>query len=133
MLDEDSHSLTKPKKFPTMKTTSSRSAFAVLAATLALGTFAAVALAGPGPQYWNKAPSPAPAAKTAAVACGGCSDTTQWKISDRGPSGKGVPGASVANRTHGCTSCSGDIVRSSVQTKDTMTRAAACGTMACCR
>jgi hypothetical protein len=134
MLDEDSHSATKPKKFPTMKTTSLRSSFAALAVTLALGAFAAVAFAGPGPQYWNKAPSPVPAAKSVtASACGGCSDTTQWKISDRGPSGKGVPGASVASRTHGCTNCSGEVVSTPNQTKDTMTRAATCGTMMCCK
>lgn len=125
----------QPKKIPTMKTTSLRSAFAALSTTLALGTFVATALAGPGPQYWNKAPAPAaPAAKSAtASACGGCSDTTQWKISDRGPAGKGVPGASVASRTHGCTNCSGEVVSTPSQTKDTMTRAAACGSMMCCK
>jgi len=119
-----------------MKTTSARSlrsSFAALAVTLALGTFAATALAGPGPQYWNKAPSPAPAAKSTVSPCGGCSDTTQWKISDRGPSGKGVPGASVTSRTHGCTSCSGAVVTTPGQTKDTMTRAAACSTLMCCK
>lgn len=106
---------------------------AALVAALTLGTFAAVSLAGPGPQYWNKAPSATPAAKTAPAGCASCTDTAQWKISDRGPSGQGVAGASLASRTHGCSSCSGTVVSSAQQTKDTMTRAAACGTMVCCK
>jgi hypothetical protein len=125
----------KIKRFAPMTTLTSSRSLAALVATLALGTFAAVALAGPGPQYWSKSsskPASPPSAPSAAT-CGGCSDTVQWKISDRGPSGKGVSGASVASRTHGCTSCSGEILTSSGQTKDAMTRAATCGTIVCCK
>lgn len=115
-----------------MKTLTPARTLTLLAATLALGSSSVVALAGPSAQYSNKSPS-TPAAKSASAGCGACSDTIKWKISDRGPAGKGVASASVAGRTHQCTSCAGAIVRAPGQTTDTMTRTAACGTVVCCK
>ena len=117
-----------------MKTLSSARTLALLAAALALGSFSAVALAGPGPQYWNKAPAAAPAAP-AAPKCTGCTTTTTtpFASNDRGPAGKGANYAGVTKTTHGCTLCTGTIETAKGQTKDTMTRAAACGTMLCCK
>ena len=89
---------------------------------------------GPGPQSWMKAPAPQPAAPVALGTCSGCSTTIQWKISDRGPAGKGVAAASVARCTHSCTACSATTVAdTNGQTHSTMVTAAACGQMLCCK
>ena len=124
--------LQKTENFPTMKTLTSARTLALLAATLALGSFSAVALAGPGPQYWNKAPAPA---VPATPKCAGCTTTTTtpFASNDRGPAGKGANYAGVTKTTHGCSICTGTIETAKGQTKDTMTRAAACSTLLCCK
>ena len=73
-----------------MKTLTSARTLALLAATLALGSFGAIALAGPGPQYWNKAPAPA---APATPKCTGCTTTrtTPFASNVRGPREKARP------------------------------------------
>ncbi len=79
---------------------------------IASSLFAALALAGPGPQYWNKT-APKPAEKAAPVKmdehptgkCGGCKTSPTWAVGDRGPAGKGI-GVRVAGYSHSCTGCS---------------------------
>jgi hypothetical protein len=109
-------------------------------AVLASGFFAAAALAGPGPQYWNRPaakPAPKPEAPKTEVPidgkCAGCKTTRIWVISDRGPSGKGAPGASVVGKKHECTRCTGSIATEKGKTTDTMKHDAACSPALCCR
>ena len=106
-----------------------------LAAFLATVSLVAVSFAGPGPQFWNKSAPPAPSTPTAPVAakCGGCSTTTAAPSTDLGPNGRGAHDAAIANTVHSCSLCSGAIATTKGQTKDTVTRAAACGTMLCCK
>ncbi|MCX6955729.1 MAG: hypothetical protein NTV51_26595 [Verrucomicrobia bacterium] len=108
-------------------------ALPALAAFLASLGFAAIALAGPGPQYWNRPAPSAPAAKPAPASCGGCATTTPSLSGDRGPNGRGAHDAAIAQSMHSCSLCSGAVTTTHSQTKDTMVRAAACGTLACCR
>ncbi len=108
-------------------------------ALVAGGLFAAVAVAGPGPQYWNKtAPKPAeqpmpvkmnqhPAGK-----CGGCKTSPNWVVGDRGPAGKGV-GLRVAGYSHSCTGCTGTLTTDNGKARTDMKHAAGCATLACCK
>ena len=113
-----------------------RSSLAVLAG----GFFAVAALAGPGPQYWNR-PTPPPAEKPAPAKmdehptgkCDGCKSTPIWVISDRGPAGKGVPGARVTGYSHSCAGCVGKIATENGKTKADMKHSAGCATMVCCK
>lgn len=119
-----------------MKTrTPLRTSVAIIASSL----FAAAALAGPGPQYWNKT-APKPAEKPAPVKmddhpagkCGGCTTSRIWVVGDRGPAGKGV-GLRVAGYSHSCTGCTGAITTTGGKTKSDMKHAAGCATLACCK
>jgi hypothetical protein len=114
-----------------MKTLTSARTLALLAAALALGSFNAVALAGPGPQYWNKAPAAAPTAPTAPP-WAGCTTTTPFASNDRGPNGRGAHDAAVANTIPSRSVCPGTIATAKGQTKDTLSRTAAYGTILCC-
>jgi hypothetical protein len=119
-----------------MKTYSPSSLRTVLLSALALGAFAASAFAGPGPQHWNKAPAPAAKASATATSdgkCTGCKTATKWVVSDRGPAGKGISGASVAGKSHTCTGCAGQVVTEKNKVNDTMTHGEACAPMLCCK
>jgi hypothetical protein len=104
------------------------------------GIFAAAAIAGPGPQYWNRpATKPAPkpeAAKTeapVAAKCDGCKTTPIWVSNNREPAGKGVPGARVVGSTHSCARCTGTVAAQNGKVKDGMTHNAGCGPLLCCK
>ena len=107
---------------------------------LASGLFAAAAFAGPGPQYWSKS-APKLAENPALVKmdehptgkCDGCKKTPIWVISDRGPSGKGAPGARVTGYSHSCTGCDGKIVTENGKTKSDMKHSPGCATLVCCK
>lgn len=107
---------------------------------LASGLFAAAALAGPGPQYWNKS-TPKPAEKPALVKmeehptgkCDGCKTTRVWSINDRGPAGKGVPGARVSGNSHSCTGCMGKNAMENGKTKTDMKHSDGCAKLVCCK
>lgn len=107
----------------------------------ATSLFAALALAGPGPQYFNRttaqpAAKPAPALKSEAPVagkCDGCKTTTTWAIRDRGPAGKGVPGASIVGSQHSCARCTGAVVTQNGKTIHGMTHSAVCGPVLCCK
>jgi len=118
----------------------SRTLLQAAAGLFATSLIAVVTLAGPGPQYFNRttaqpAPKPAAAPKTeppVAGKCDACKTTTTWAIGDRGPAGKGAPGASITARSHECGRCSGTIDVAKATAKNSMTHAAACATMVCC-
>lgn len=105
------------------------------------GFFAAVAFAGPGPQYWNRpAPKPAPKVEGAPTTeapvtgkCDGCKTTPIWVVSDRGPAGKGVPGARIVGSIHSCARCTGTVATQNGKVKDGMTHNAGCGPLLCCK
>jgi hypothetical protein len=107
---------------------------------LASGLFAVTALAGPGPQYWNKAAPAKPAEKPAPVKmnehptgkCDGCKTRPIWVIGDRGPAGKGV-GARIAGYSHSCTGCTGKITTENGKAVADMKHAAACAKLVCCK
>lgn len=107
---------------------------------LASSLLAAAALAGPGPQYWNKSAPAKLAEKPTAVKmdehptgkCDGCKTTPIWVISDRGPAGKGVPGVRLTGYAHSCTGCTGRTVTENGKVKPAMTHAAGCAKLACC-
>lgn len=118
-----------------MKTTLLRSSLGILVS----GACVAAAWAGPGPQFWkgsSPAPGKAPAAKThatAAAKCEGCKTTPIWVVSDRGPAGKGLPGARIVGSTHSCARCTGTIATQNGTAKDGMTHHVACGPLLCCK
>lgn len=123
-----------------MKTNSLNSLRSILSASLALAAFSTTLLAGPGPQYWSKSTTPPPAVKEQAkpkapgpAKCDGCKTTTKWIISDRGPAGKGVPGASIAERKHECKGCSGTVVTEKRTTTGTMVHSEKCLALLCCK
>ncbi|MDO8543656.1 MAG: hypothetical protein Q7S40_24715 [Opitutaceae bacterium] len=119
-----------------MKTKSPRRVRSALVAILAAGAFTATLLAGPGPQYWNKSPAPAPAAKphpATTEKCPDCKTTTRWVIGDRGPAGKGVAGASIAGKTHECKGCAGVKVAEKGKVQDTMVHSQKCNPLLCCK
>lgn len=116
-----------------MNTNESNSLRPLVLATLALGAFATAALAGPGPQFWNKPPTPAPTPTVADAKCSGCKTTTQVTGDDRGPAGKGVAVRSVASTTHACSSCTGTVVATKADKQDTMISSPACTTLLCCK
>ena len=107
------------------------------------GIIAAVAFAGPGPQYWNRsAPTPKAKAEAEAVTkteapvagkCDGCKTTPIWVVSDRGPAGKGIPGARIVGSTHSCARCTGTLATQNGKVKDGMTHNAGCGPLLCCK
>ena len=107
---------------------------------LASGVFAAAALAGPGPQYWNR-PAAKPVQKPAPVKmdehptgkCDGCKTTSIWAISDRGPAGKGVPGSRVTGYAHSCTGCVGKNSTENGTAKTDMQHGAGCAKLVCCK
>ena len=106
---------------------------------LAGGFFAAAALAGPGPQYWNKTalkpadkPAPVKMDEHPTGKCDGCKTTPNWVVGDRGPAGKGV-GLRVAGYSHSCTGCVGKIVTENGKTKGDMKHAPGCATLICCK
>lgn len=107
---------------------------------IASGLFAAAALAGPGPQYWNKS-APKPAEKPAPVKmeehptgkCDGCKTTPIWVISDRGPAGKGVPGSRITGYLHSCTGCAGKNVTENGKTRANMKHSDGCTKLVCCK
>jgi hypothetical protein len=100
---------------------------------------AAAAIAGPGPEYWNKV-RPTPAAKPVPVKmdehpagqCNGCKTTPNWVMGDRGPAGKRV-GLRVVGYSHACTGCTGTITTANGQAKSDMKHAAGCATLVCCK
>jgi hypothetical protein len=108
-------------------------------AIIAGGLFAAAALAGPGPQYWNKT-APKPTEKPAPVKmdehpsdkCGGCKTSPIWVVGDRGPAGKGV-GLRVSGYSHSCTACSGALTTENGKAKSDMKHAAGCAKLVCCK
>jgi hypothetical protein len=107
---------------------------------VASGLFVAAALAGPGPQYWAKSPAK-PAEKPAPPKmdehptgkCDGCKTTPIWVVSDRGPAGKGVPGARVTGYAHSCSGCGGKIAMENGKTKAEMKHSAGCTALVCCK
>jgi hypothetical protein len=119
--------------------TNSPSFRALVLAGALLGTLATASFAGPGPQYWIRPAKPsAPAAKSetpapVATACAGCKTTNIVTVSDRGPAGKGVPGARIAGTKHECSLCSGSVSREDGKSSGTITHTAACGSIACCK
>lgn len=122
-----------------MKT--SRVLFHAAAGLFATSLIAALALAGPGPQYFNRAttqpaPKSAPAPQTStpvAGKCDGCKTTTTWAIRDRGPAGKGVPGASIVGSQHSCARCTGTVVTQNGKVSQGMTHSAICSQVLCCK
>ncbi len=112
-----------------------RTSFGIIAS----GLLAAAALAGPGPQYWNKTTSK-PAEKPAPVKmdehptgkCDGCKTTPIWVNGDRGPAGKGV-GLRVAGYSHSCKGCVGTLTTENGKTKADMKHAEGCAKLVCCR
>jgi hypothetical protein len=112
-------------------------------ASLALG--AAVAFAGPGPQFWQnvgKASAPtahAPVTKAVASApagCGGCKTAPVTEFSSTLPNGKGTPRWTVVGSKHTCGGCTGTIASIRGKVSDTMDRgsgACAASAMACCK
>src|SRR5688572_24929035 len=106
-----------------------------VAGIIVSGFFAAAALAGPGPQFWNRPaakPAPKPDATTTAK-CEGCKTTPIWAPSDRSPAGKGAPSARVIGTKHECGRCAGTLTREHGKMKDGMTRDAACVPIGCCK
>ena len=103
---------------------------------LALAAFVTAAMAGPGPQFWNR-PQPTnretKSTPAAAAKCDGCKESVRWTISDRGPAGKGVPGSSIASRSHTCGSCTGTILNEKGAVKDGMAHGNACARLQCCK
>ena len=104
------------------------------------GLFTAAALAGPGPQYWNRpAAKPVPKSEPAPKAeapvagkCGGCKTTPIWVPGDRSPAGKG-PYQQVVGKKHECSRCTGAIAAERSEVKNTMTHNAGCGPLLCCK
>ena len=103
-------------------------------AAAALGLFATLTFAGPGPQYWNRPATKLPETKSPAAAakCPGCSTTVKWVTGDRGPAGKGIPGTSVAGKTHTCSFCTGTVTTEKGRTSHAMTHASPCAQLRCC-
>lgn len=107
---------------------------------IASGLFAAGALAGPGPQYWNRpAAKSAPKSETAPKAeapvagkCDGCKTTPIWAAGDRSPAGKG-PYQQVIGKKHECGRCAGAVATERGTVKNTMTHNAGCGPLLCCK
>ncbi len=122
-----------------MKT--SRTLLQAAAGLFATSLITALALAGPGPQHFNRttaqpvAKPATPPKATAPVAgkCDACKTTTTWAIGDRGPAGKGAPGASITGSSHECGRCTGTMVVAKATAKNAMTHAATCATMVCCK
>lgn len=112
----------------------------ITATLLASGFFVAAALAGPGPQYWNKSTPAKPAEKPVPVKmdehptgkCNGCKTTPIWVIGDRGPASKGV-GARVAGYSHSCNGCAGKVTTENGKTADGMKHATDCARLVCCK
>lgn len=102
---------------------------------LVSGLFAAAALAGPGPQYWiRSAAKPAPKTEAPIVGkCDGCRTSNIWVVSDRGPAGKGVPGARITGTRHECARCTGAVASENGTVKNSMAHNAACGPLLCCK
>lgn len=105
------------------------------------GLLATAALAGPGPQYWNR-PVAKPAQKSESASkpetsnpakCSGCKTTPIWGASDRGPAGKGVAGARLVGSRHECARCPGVVSTEKGKANDTMTHNAACKPLLCCK
>ena len=118
-----------------MKTSLFRTSVGIIAS----GLFVAAALAGPGPQFWNR---PAPAPKSEAPAkpetpppakCDGCKTTKIWEHTSTGPAGKGTTSARVVGSRHSCSRCAGTITSQSGKVNDTMTHATACAPLFCCK
>lgn len=111
--------------------------FRASAALIVSGVFAASTLAGPGPQYWNR-PSAKPAEKPTPVKmnehpsgnCDGCKTTPIWVVGDRGPAGKGAPGARITGNAHACTGCVGTV---NGKVKSNMQHGAGCVKLVCCK
>ena len=106
------------------------------AIALTLGALATLTYAGPGPQYWNRPATAAPKESKEPAAspakCPGCKTVVKWVTGDRGPAGKGVPGSSVAGKTHTCTFCTGATTTEKGTTTHAMTHANPCAQMRCC-
>jgi hypothetical protein len=115
-----------------MKTrTLTRTSFGIIASSL----IAAAALAGPGPQYWNR-----PAAMKADTVkkdgpvpakCDGCKTAPIWVMGDKAPAGKGV-GLHVVGKKHECSRCTGAVVTENGRVKSDMKHNTACGPLLCC-
>ena len=102
---------------------------------------ATAALAGPGPQYWNKLSSN-PAEKTSPVKmddhptgkCDGCKTNRVWSINDRGIAGKGFPpGARVSGSSHSCSGCDGKNTSEKGKIKAEMKHSDGCAKLVCCK
>lgn len=106
---------------------------------LGSGLLAAAALAGPGPQPGHSAPPPPEKAPRVKVdghptgKCEGCRMVPIWVISDRGPAGKGVPGARVTGYSHSCTGCVGKNRTENGKTTLGMQHGPACAALGCCK
>jgi hypothetical protein len=123
-----------------MKTTP-RTLVQTSAGMLVAAIFAAAAVAGPGPQYWqqmdsfrtDKAAKQKTEPRPAAAKCEGCKSTPIWVANDRAPAGKGAPSVRAGGSEHSCSRCAGNVATQSGKVKDGMTRAAPCTAMACCK
>ena len=65
--------------------------------------------------------------------CDGCRTTAIWRISDRGPAGKGVSGTSIAGKNHSCTGCVGTIASEKREKKADIKHSKACAAVICCK
>ena len=106
-----------------------------LASVLALvAGFSSLALAGPGPQYWQqqeklraenaaKTPAASPIAKSAvnpAMTCAHCKTSVVQEFSALNVSGKYTPHATTIGFRHECSSCGGAIATSRGTTTNEM-------------
>jgi hypothetical protein len=116
-----------------------RNLFKTSAAILMSGVLAATTLGARGPENWTKGRGK-PAEKPASVRmdehptgkCDGCKTTRIWRVSDRGPVGKGMSGARVTGSKHSCTGCVGTIATEKDKTKADMKHSDGCAKLACC-
>jgi len=98
-----------------------------------LGAFAAAALAGPAPQFFQRTATSAKADSPAALACPSCKTTDIYVATQHGPAGKGTTEWTTVGKKHECAMCSGAIDSDKAGTADTMVRdALKCGTKPCC-
>lgn len=108
---------------------------------LASSILGAAALAGPGPQYWNRpaakstqaSESASKSATAVPAKCGDCKTTPIWGPSDREPAGKGVAGARLLGSRHECARCPGEVTTEKKRVTDRMIHNAACSQMLCCK
>ncbi len=100
----------------------------MLFATAALGAFASLVSAGPGPEYWNRtkpvttfsdAKKVGPA-EMVTMQCKGCKTVLIRNSKHVGPAGKGSEEWYTIGSTHKCDECQGEITVVKGKTADSM-------------